>query len=82
MIVREWPQHHSKIKLLKQAARIREDARRAEPLSYLYSYGTRPLDIDRLEDPTAVAPQQRRLQWDEVEQSLRVILPWLAQAHR
>ncbi|MFW7366296.1 MAG: phosphotyrosine protein phosphatase, partial [Rothia mucilaginosa] len=50
-IVREWPQHHSKIKLLKQTARIREEARRAEPLSYLYSYGARPLDTDRLEDP-------------------------------
>ena len=81
-IVREWPQHHSKIKLLKQAARIREDARRAEPLSYLYSYGTRPLDIDRLEDPYRRGPAAAKVAVDEVEQSLRVILPWLAQAHR
>lgn len=81
-IVREWPQHHAKIKLLKQVARIREDARRAEPLSYLYSYGTRPLDIDRLEDPYRRGPAAAKVAVDEVEQSLRVILPWLAQAHR
>ena len=81
-IVREWPQHHSKIKLLKQAARIREDARRAEPLSYLYSYGARPLDSDKLEDPYRRGPAAAKVAVDEVEQSLRVILPWLAQAHR
>jgi len=81
-IVREWPQHHSKIKLLKQTARIREEARRAEPLSYLYSYGARPLDIDRLEDPYRRGPAAAKVAVDEVEQSLRVILPWLAQAHR
>ena len=80
-IVREWPQHHSKIKLLKQVARIREEARRAEPLSYLYSYGARPLDIDRLEDPYRRGPAAAKVAVDEVEQSLRVILPWLAQAH-
>lgn len=81
-IVREWPQHHSKIKLLKQVARIREDARRAEPLSYLYSYGARPLDTDRLEDPYRRGPAAAKVAVDEVEQSLRIILPWLAQAHR
>lgn len=81
-IVREWPQHHSKIKLLKQTARIREEARRAEPLSYLYSYGARPLDIDRLEDPYRRGPAAAKVAVDEVEQSLRIILPWLAQAHR
>lgn len=81
-IVREWPQHHSKIKLLKQVARIREDARRAEPLSYLYSYGARPLDTDKLEDPYRRGPAAAKVAVDEVEQSLRVILPWLAQAHR
>lgn len=81
-IVREWPQHHSKIKLLKQVARIREDARRAEPLSYLYSHGARPLDSDKLEDPYRRGPAAAKVAVDEVEQSLRVILPWLAQAHR
>ena len=81
-IVREWPQHHAKIKLLKQVARIREDARRAEPLSYLYSYGARPLDSDKLEDPYRRGPAAAKVAVDEVEQSLRVILPWLAQAHR
>lgn len=81
-IVREWPQHHAKIKLLKQVARIREDARRAEPLSYLYSYGARPLDSDKLEDPYRRGSAAAKVAVDEVEQSLRVILPWLAQAHR
>lgn len=81
-IVREWPQHHAKIKLLKQVARIREDARRAEPLSYLYSHGARPLDSDKLEDPYRRGPAAAKVAVDEVEQSLRVILPWLAQAHR
>ena len=81
-IVREWPQHHAKIKLLKQAARIREDARRAEPLSYLYAYGARPLDSDKLEDPYRRGPAAAKVAVEEVEQSLRVILPWLAQAHR
>lgn len=81
-IVREWPQHHSKIKLLKQVARIREEARRAEPLSYLYSYGARPLDTDKLEDPYRRGPAAAKVAVDEVEQSLRIILPWLAQAHR
>ena len=81
-IVREWPQHHAKIKLLKQVARIREDARRAEPLSYLYSHGARPLDSDKLEDPYRRGPAGAKVAVDEVEQSLRVILPWLAQAHR
>lgn len=81
-IVREWPQHHAKIKLLKQVARIREDARRAEPLSYLYSYGACPLDTDKLEDPYRRGPAAAKVAVDEVEQSLRVILPWLAQAHR
>ena len=81
-IVREWPQHHAKIKLLKQAARIREDARRAEPLSYLYAYGARPLASDKLEDPYRRGPAAAKVAVDEVEQSLRVILPWLAQAHR
>lgn len=81
-IVREWPQHHAKIKLLKQVARIREDARRAEPLSYLYSHGARALDSDKLEDPYRRGPAAAKVAVDEVEQSLRVILPWLAQAHR
>ena len=81
-IVREWPQHHAKIKLLKQVARIREDARRAEPLSYLYSHGARPLDSDKLEDPYRRGPAAAKVAVDEVEQSLRMILPWLAQAHR
>ena len=81
-IVREWPQHHAKIKLLKQVARIREDARRAEPISYLYSHGARPLDSDKLEDPYRRGPTAAKVAVDEVEQSLRVILPWLAQAHR
>ena len=81
-IVREWPQHHAKIKLLKQVARIREDARRAEPLSYLYSHGACPLDSDKLEDPYRRGPAAAKVTVDEVEQSLRVILPWLAQAHR
>ena len=81
-IVREWPQHHAKIKLLKQVARIREDARRAEPLSYLYSHGARPLDSDKLEDPYRRGPAAAKVAVDEVEQSLRIILPWLAQAHR
>lgn len=81
-IVREWPQHHAKIKLLKQVARIREEARRAEPLSYLYSYGARPLDTDKLEDPYRRGPAAAKVAVDEVEQSLRIILPWLAQAHR
>lgn len=81
-IVREWPQHHAKIKLLKQVARIREYARRAEPLSYLYSHGACPLDSDKLEDPYRRGPAAAKVTVDEVEQSLRVILPWLAQAHR
>ena len=81
-IVREWPQYHSKIKLLKQVARIRKDARRAEPISYLYSHGARPLDSDKLEDPYRRGPAAAKVAVDEVEQSLRVILPWLAQAHR
>lgn len=81
-IVREWPQHHAKIKLLKQVARIREDARRAELLSYLYSHGARPLDSDKLEDPYRRGPAAAKVAVDEVEQSLRMILPWLAQAHR
>ena len=81
-IVREWPQYHSKIKLLKQVARIREEARRAEPLSYLYSYGAQPLDSDKLEDPYRRGPAAAKTAVDEVEESLRVILPWLARAHR
>lgn len=81
-IVREWPQHHAKIKLLKQVARIREEARRAEPLSYLYSHGARPLDSDKLKDPYRRGPAAAKVAVDEVEQSLRMILPWLAQAHR
>ena len=81
-IVREWPQHHAKIKLLKQVARIREDARRAEPLSYLYSYGGTPLASDKLEDPYRRGPAAAKKAVDEVEESLRVILPWLARAHR
>ncbi len=81
-IVREWPQYHSKIKLLKQVARIRKDARRAEPISYLYSHGARPLDSDKLEDPYRRGPAAAKVAVDEVEQSLRIILPWLAQAHR
>ena len=81
-IVREWPQHHAKIKLLKQVARIREYARRAEPLSYLYSHGACPLDSDKLEDPYRRGPAAAKVTVDEVEQSLHVILPWLAQAHR
>ncbi|MBF1642150.1 MAG: phosphotyrosine protein phosphatase, partial [Rothia mucilaginosa] len=50
--------------------------------SYLYSYGARPLDSDKLEDPYRRGPAAAKVAVDEVEQSLRVILPWLAQAHR
>ena len=81
-IVREWPQYHSKIVLLKQAARLREEARRAEPLSYLYSYGGTPLASDKLEDPYRRGPAAAKKAVDEIEESLRVILPWLARAHR
>ena len=45
-------------------------------------FSTRPLDIDRLEDPYRRGPAAAKVAVDEVEQSLRVILPWLAQAHR
>ncbi|MBD9232302.1 MAG: phosphotyrosine protein phosphatase, partial [Rothia mucilaginosa] len=50
--------------------------------SYLYSYGAQPLDSDKLEDPYRRGPEAAKTAVDEVEESLRVILPWLARAHR
>ena len=80
-ILREWPQHHTKVHLMKQVARIREKAsRRAEPISFIYGYTEAAHDTDSIADPYRRGRTACRVAVDEVEQSLQVILPWLVRA--
>ena len=63
-IVREWPQHHAKIKLLKQVARIREVcAPRRAALLPLFARCLPASIATSWKIPTAAAPQQQRSQW-------------------
>jgi len=80
-ILREWPQYHTKVHLMKQVARIREKAsRRAEPISFIYGYTEAAHDTDSIADPYRRGRTACRVAVDEVEQSLQVILPWLVRA--
>lgn len=80
-ILQEWPQHHAKVHLLKQVARIREKAsRRAEPLSFIYGNEEAPLDSDNIVDPYRKGRTACRTAVDEVEKSLQAVLPWLERA--
>ncbi|MGV3246369.1 arsenate reductase/protein-tyrosine-phosphatase family protein [Rothia sp. 11254D007CT] len=77
-IVREWPQYHSKIHLLKQMARVREKAgRRVNPVDFMAALDEPPAKEDRIADPYRKGPEAARVAVEEVEMALTKIIPWL-----
>lgn len=81
-IIREWPQYHHKVHLIKQVANLRQEAGfETEPLSYLYSHNQAPRTSDNIGDPYRQGKEAARIAVDEIENSLFEILPWLSQAH-
>ena len=80
-IIREWPQYHHKVHLIKQVANLRQEVgSEAEPLSYLYSHNQAPRTSDNIGDPYRQGKEAARIAVDEIENSLFEILPWLSQA--
>lgn len=77
-IVREWPQHRSKIHLLKQMARARETAgRRVDPVSFMWAFDQSPSSEDRIADPYRRGPEAAQVAVEEIELALTKIIPWL-----
>ena len=80
-IMREWPQHHAKVHLLKQVARLAESSgKRAEPLSTIYADTEAPLPEDNISDPFRQGDEACQKAAGEIEDALRAFLPWLAKA--
>lgn len=80
-IIREWPQHHHKVHLIKQVANLKQEiGSEAEPISYLYSHNQAPRSSDNIGDPYRQGKEAARIAVDEIENSLFEILPWLSQA--
>lgn len=80
-IIREWPQYHHKVHLIKQVANLRQEVgSETEPLSYLYSHNQAPRTSDNIGDPYRQGKEAARIAVDEIENSLFEILPWLSQA--
>ena len=81
-IIREWPQYHHKVHLIKQVANLKQEiGSEAEPISYLYSHNQAPRTSDNIGDPYRQGKEAARIAVDEIENSLFEILPWLSQAH-
>ena len=81
-IIREWPQYHHKVHLIKQVAILKQEVgSEAEPISYLYSHNQAPRSSDNIGDPYRQGKEAARIAVDEIENSLFEILPWLSQAH-
>ena len=81
-IIREWPQYHHKVHLIKQVAILKQEVgSEAEPISYLYSHNQAPRTSDNIGDPYRQGKEAARIAVDEIENSLFEILPWLSQAH-
>lgn len=77
-IVREWPQHRSKIHLLKQMARVQEQAgRRVNPVAFMNALDEPPAKEDRIADPYRKGAEAARVAVEEVELALTKIIPWL-----
>lgn len=77
-MVHEWPQHRSKIHLLKQMARLRKSAgRRADPISYMKQVDTAPLAEDGIADPYGKGRESSREAVLEIEEALFEVIPWL-----
>ena len=80
-IIREWPQYHHKVHLIKQVAILKQEVgSEAEPISYLYSHNQAPRSSDNIGDPYRQGKEAARIAVDEIENSLFEILPWLSQA--
>jgi len=80
-IIREWPQYHHKVHLIKQVANLKQEvSSEAEPISYLYSHNQAPRTSDDIGDPYRQGKEAARIAVDEIENSLFEILPWLSQA--
>ena len=80
-IIREWPQYHHKVHLIKQVANLKQEVgSEAEPISYLYSHNQAPRSSDNIGDPYRQGKEAARIAVDEIENSLFEILPWLSQA--
>lgn len=77
-IVREWPQYHSRVHLLKQMARVKETAgRRADPIAFMLHHDDPPQARDRIADPYRKGPDAARQAVAEIEDALIKIIPWL-----
>lgn len=77
-MVHEWPQHRSKIHLMKQMARLRKSAgRRADPISYMKQLDSAPLKEDNIADPYGKERTSSREAVLEIEEALFEIVPWL-----
>lgn len=77
-MIHEWPQHRTKIHLMKQMARLRRSAgRRADPISYMNQLDAAPLKEDQIADPYGKGRGSAREAVTEIEEALFEIVPWL-----
>ncbi|MDO4916766.1 MAG: hypothetical protein Q3974_04015 [Rothia sp. (in: high G+C Gram-positive bacteria)] len=77
-IIREWPEFRPKIHLLKQMARLRNEAgRRADPISFMQTTADIPSRKDNIADPYRKGPSAAAQAVREIEAALEVIVPWL-----
>lgn len=77
-LVHEWPQHRSKIHLLGQVARLRQQAgRRVDPVAFMHLHDEAPRKGDGIADPYRKGPEAARVAVEEIEEALKVLIPWL-----
>lgn len=77
-LIREWPDLHRRVLLLKQIQRVRPSAgRRMDPISYLTQVDLDPVLQDDIADPYRRGPVAAKRAVEEVEDGLDVLLPWL-----
>lgn len=77
-IIREWPEHRSKVHLLKHVARLRTEAgKRSDLISYMKNVSSPPLKSDDLSDPYRRGPQAAQTAYQQIKDALEIIIPWL-----
>ncbi len=77
-IIREFPQFHRKVVLLKQIQRAHANGgENSSALEYLTTLNLPEIPADSIADPFRLGPHAAKKAVEEVEAGLDVLLPWL-----
>lgn len=77
-LVGEWPQYRTKVHLLGQMARLRQQAgRRVDPIAFMLQHEQEPTYEDRIEDPYRKGAEAAKVAVERIEHDLSAVIPWL-----